>query len=36
MAVLGETLPKVEYTEAEEKELDEKIQKAEQLHEKSA
>lgn len=36
MAVLGEKLPKVEYTEAEEKELDAKIEKAEQLHEKQA
>ena len=36
MAVLGEKLPKVEYTEDEEKELDAKIQKAEEAHEKSA
>ena len=31
-AVLGEELPKVEYTEAEEKELDTAIEKAEKLH----
>lgn len=36
MAVLGEKLPKVEYTEAEEKELDAKIEAAEKRHEKQA
>lgn len=36
MAVLGEKLAKVEYTEAEEKELEAKIEKAEKAHEKQA
>lgn len=33
MAVLGEQLPKVEYTEDEEKALDAEVEKAEKLHE---